>query len=520
MKVIESEDHGHDAGGQDDDPEHHRPGGQGERADGPVAEEVDQAVDEVGAPGGQVERPGRQVRGGSIRARGPWRENSRDAPGQPERRSWPVGGASPAGQEPRPGRPDRTGGLRRAGQPARTHTEPDGSGTGVGADHRAEIGHHQGVLALHALDHAEEVVDVEGGAVAHGQPAEPGGLDGLVGQVPQRAVPGALFGLLFDRPVDQGDHRLDGQEGPEEGAGPTDPPPLLEVLEGVDHAVHLRAGPERSTGARGRRGPPRRRSVGQVEDHVTESHGQRPGVDRAHLDAVGYRFGRGHGSLVGGGDRPDRLMQSTPSYPWSAAASKAAWKAPGDGAEVSGRTVALGAPGPELVGREGGAVGELLGSETDGERDHGDVLLPGQLGREVTCAIGYHPDPGHRCPPRPQLGDRPQVRCSPGAGGGRAPADRARRVCHGTLRGGRVRAGSDERGRRLPVRPGRRRQRQRGIEAAGAGDPRAAGAGATPGVVPGAPPAGRRWRRRPARRTPPRPTTRASRPTPRWRRRR
>ena len=69
-------------------------------------------------------------------------------------------------------------------------------------------------------------------------------------------------------------------------------------------------------------------------------------------------------------------MQSTPSYPSAAAARKASWKAPGDGAAVSGSTVAGRAAGPELVGRERGAVDELLGAEPDGERDDGQVPAP------------------------------------------------------------------------------------------------------------------------------------------------
>ena len=75
------------------------------------------------------------------------------------------------------------------------------------------------------------------------------GVAGLVGQVLQRAHPGALLGLLLDHAVDQGHHRLDRQQGAEQGAGAADPPALLEVLEGVDHAVDVERGTSSATRA-------------------------------------------------------------------------------------------------------------------------------------------------------------------------------------------------------------------------------------------------------------------------------
>ena len=66
----------------------------------------------------------------------------------------------------------------------------------------------------------------------------------LVGQVLERPGPGALLGLLVDLAVDQRHHRLDGEQRPEQRPGPADAPALLEVLEGVDDAVHRGAGDE------------------------------------------------------------------------------------------------------------------------------------------------------------------------------------------------------------------------------------------------------------------------------------
>ena len=186
--MMETEDHAQNAGGHPDDPEHHCPGGQGER--------TDMAGSGVGRPrccrrgrrpGVAGRRPGQFLRlEVSFGLGGPWRApSSGRLPGQPERGRGPF-----LGRDRPDCRSQRSSGD--AGPPAdrgavtgQDGTEPDRPGTGVGSHHRSEIGHHQGVLALHALDHGEEVVDVEGGAVAHGQPAEPRGLDGLVGQVPQ-----------------------------------------------------------------------------------------------------------------------------------------------------------------------------------------------------------------------------------------------------------------------------------------------------------------------------------------------
>ena len=100
---------------------------------------------------------------------------------------------------------------------------------------------------------------------------------GLVGQVPERAAPGALLGLLLHLAVDQGDHGLDGQQGAEQGLGTPDAATLLEVLEGVDDAVDLgAAGSESSTRASSSsRVAPVEASLGDVEGHQSEAHGQR-----------------------------------------------------------------------------------------------------------------------------------------------------------------------------------------------------------------------------------------------------
>ena len=180
------QDHGDHGGGEDDDPEHHGPGGQGERAHRPVPEQLHHGVDQIGAPGGQSPsrpEPGRSGRGGvGLRVHG---VRIVRTPGS-ACRNGPVG-------------------RRRSGerQSAGHHADPDGARAGVGAHHRAEVGHHQRVLASTLRQHVEQVVDVEGRAVAHGQPADRGRVHGLVGQVAQRAAPGPLLGLLLHHAVDQ-----------------------------------------------------------------------------------------------------------------------------------------------------------------------------------------------------------------------------------------------------------------------------------------------------------------------------
>ncbi len=105
---------------------------------------------------------------------------------------------------------------------------------------------------------------------------------GLVGQIAERAGPGPLLGLLLDHPVDQGHHRLDGEQGSEQGPGPTDAAALFEVLQGVDDAEHLGAGDEvLRPGRPAGRGRPRRRRVRRSSSTMRpRPMVSEPGVDR------------------------------------------------------------------------------------------------------------------------------------------------------------------------------------------------------------------------------------------------
>ena len=180
-------------------------------------------------------------------------------------------------------------------------------------------------------------------------------------------------------------------------------------------------------------------------------------------------------------------MQSTPSYPSAAAARKASWKAPGDGADVSGSTSVAARARPELVGREGGAVDELLGAEPDGERNDGHVPLRRQFRREITRAIGYHPNPGHRLLLVPRRLFVARVHRSPVAGHRRVHQGTGRRVCHGTARPSARPSGRPRAVRRAVRRlvghvVGRVRPVRRAREGhAGAGRAKPAGQGASGG---------------------------------------
>ena len=89
------------------------------------------------------------------------------------------------------------------------------------------------------------------------------------------------------------------------------------------------------------------------------------------------------------------MRQSTASAPSSAACWKAAWKAPGEGAAVSGRAPLPRQRLPELGGRQLAAVLELLVAEADGQRHDDDVVLLDELVGQVAGAVGDDVDAGH-----------------------------------------------------------------------------------------------------------------------------
>src|ERR1700688_1806559 len=88
----------------------------------------------------------------------------------------------------------------------------DRGGPGVGPDNGPEISGHQLVLGLCAPDHLQDVVEVGGDTAGRREAFEWSGLDGLVGQVLQRARSGALLGLDLHHAVAHLDHRLDRKE--------------------------------------------------------------------------------------------------------------------------------------------------------------------------------------------------------------------------------------------------------------------------------------------------------------------
>ena len=98
-------------------------------------------------------------------------------------------------------------------------------------------------------------------------------------------------------------------------------------------------------------------------------------------------------------------MHSTPSYPSSAAARKASWKAPGR------RCRGLGQHALALQRAQNSSVESVDPSTNSSEPkriDRGTMVRPrsaASVGRQITGAIGYHPNPGHRNPPpRPPTG--------------------------------------------------------------------------------------------------------------------
>ena len=199
-----------------------------------------------------------------------------------DRASDPCAEDSPTWAVGLPGSVGARAGSVAAVRPRRDDADADGARAGVGADHRAEVDHHQGCSDFTSLEHGQEHVDVGGRTVAHGHAAERRGVHGLVGQVPQRPTAGALLGLLLHLAVDQGHHRLDGEQGAEQGPGPADPAALLQVLEGVDRPrTPGSGGCRRSTRATSSsRSAPVAGQLGGVQDHEAEPHGHRPRVDR------------------------------------------------------------------------------------------------------------------------------------------------------------------------------------------------------------------------------------------------
>ena len=183
----------------------------------------------------------------------------------------------------------------------------------------------------------------------------------LVGQVAQRPAPGPLLRLLFDDPVDDGQDRLDGEQRAQEGAGTADAPPLLEVLEGVDHAVDDHVRDERldpvghlvETGPLGGQ-------IGGLDDEQPEPDGERAGVDDADGDAAADGVGRRPGRLERGrhpggeGDAQHAVVAVVGGR------LEGLLEGAGRRCGCLGQDRALGAAGPELRRRERDAVDELL----------------------------------------------------------------------------------------------------------------------------------------------------------------
>ena len=241
---------GHHAGGEDDDPEHDGPGGQGERPDGLVPEQRDQGVDRVGAPGraGRRSRRSRAVGWQVVRAADPWREDSRARP------------CRPAGTTPVAAPPLSPAVIMQQARwcPARCGCPTTGPRSTTTS----------GCSVCTPSSMAEELVDVGGGAVAHGHPADRGRVDGLVGQVAERPRPGALLGLLLDHAVDQRTTGLMDSSEPRRARAPPIRPPFsrcsrvsttpntwVRAMSAVDPADQLVEGGAAGGHARRRRGP-------------------------------------------------------------------------------------------------------------------------------------------------------------------------------------------------------------------------------------------------------------------------
>ena len=90
--------------------------------------------------------------------------------------------------------------------------------------------------------------------------------------------------------------------------------------------------------------------------------------------------------------RDDRLMQTMPSAPASWRLRKVDSNAPTDGAAVSGTTVERAQPLPERRGRELDPVDELVGTESDRQRNDLDAELFAERGRQIARTVAHDTD--------------------------------------------------------------------------------------------------------------------------------
>ena len=256
--------HGDDGRREHDDAEDDGPGGEGERADRLVLDEVDDGVDGVRTFGGQV------VQGGTVPGRRTASGGSGFGSMRPRipRRRWPP-------PEPRPGATGRT-------SVDGDHADADGPRSGVGADDRAELADDQRVLGLHVGEQGQEVVDVGGGAVGDGDPAQRRATAAPCRPGTERPRPRVrCLDSSATSPSTRVTTGLIESNEPSRARAPPMRPPFSRCS---------RVSTRPNTDVRGDQlGHPRLEGVevgagggqvGDVEDHQTEAHGHRARVER------------------------------------------------------------------------------------------------------------------------------------------------------------------------------------------------------------------------------------------------
>ena len=187
-------------------------------------------------------------------------------------------------------------------------TDADGVGTGVGADHRAELDRHQWCSTADLADLGLDTASMSSQAPsATASRLERGVPRHLGRQVGQGTGAGALLGLLGHDAVLHLDHRLDREQRAEQGLGPADAAAALEVLEPAEDAVDADpADPVRGWRTRAARArlPPSASSAAAITMRPWPMVRER--VSTTRTGSGGEGLGRGDGRGVGPRDARPR----------------------------------------------------------------------------------------------------------------------------------------------------------------------------------------------------------------------